>query len=93
MVGKFKSQLGDAVDFLRNGDLFERKIETDEAFRFAVEPKDANAALAAVSHDKKMDGSKINYVYCPEIGRFEFRSASLDEYAEMVLRGTNGEAF
>lgn len=45
---------------------------------------DIDAALAAVSHDKKMDGSKINYVYCPEVGSFEFRSASLDEYAEVV---------
>ena len=45
---------------------------------------DMGAALAAVSHDKKMDGSKINYVYCPEVGSFEFRSASLDEYAEVV---------
>lgn len=45
---------------------------------------DIDAALAAVSHDKKMDGSKINYVYCPEVGAFEFRSASLDEYAEVV---------
>ncbi len=45
---------------------------------------DINAALAAVSHDKKMDGSKINYVYCPKIGAFEFRSASLDEYNEVV---------
>lgn len=54
---------------------------------------DTNAALAAVSHDKKMEGGKINYVYCPEIGCFEFRSASLDEYAEAVLRGTNGHPF
>ncbi|MBQ9779996.1 MAG: 3-dehydroquinate synthase [Clostridia bacterium] len=54
---------------------------------------DMNAALAAVSHDKKMDGSKINYVYCPEIGTFEFRSASLDEYAEVVLRGTSEGIF
>ncbi len=48
---------------------------------------DVQAALAAVSHDKKMDGNKINYVYCPAIGAFEFRSASLDEYAKVVSGG------
>lgn len=47
---------------------------------------DIDAALAAVCHDKKMDGSKINYVYCPEVGNFEFRIATLDEYVEVVKR-------
>lgn len=45
---------------------------------------DIDASLSAVSHDKKMDGSRINYVYCPEVGSFEFRSASLEEFAEVV---------
>lgn len=45
---------------------------------------DMEAALAAVSHDKKMDGKKINYVFCPTVGSFEFRSASLEEYADIV---------
>ena len=45
---------------------------------------DMDAALAAVAHDKKMAGHRINYVYCPEVGGFEFRAASLDEYAEIV---------
>ncbi len=47
---------------------------------------DIDIALTAVCHDKKMDGSKINYVYCPHVGSFEFRSASLDEYVEVVKR-------
>ena len=41
-------------------------------------------ALEAVAHDKKMSGNRIHYVYVPEIGRFEFRSATLDEFAELV---------
>ena len=45
---------------------------------------DIDAALAAVSHDKKMDGHKISYVYCPEIGAFEFCSADLAAYARLV---------
>ena len=47
---------------------------------------DIDKALAAVAHDKKMAGDKIHYVYVPEIGRFEFRSATLDEFAE-IARG------
>jgi 3-dehydroquinate synthase len=45
---------------------------------------DIEVALSAVSHDKKMDKQKINYVFCPEIGAFEFCSADLQAYAEMV---------
>ncbi len=41
-------------------------------------------ALAAVSHDKKMDGAMINYVYVPEIGNFELRKATLAEFGELV---------
>ena len=45
---------------------------------------DIDAALAAVSHDKKMEGSTINYVYVPEIGSFEFRKATLEDFANIV---------
>ena len=45
---------------------------------------DIDAALAAVGHDKKMEGSTINYVYAPEIGSFEFRKASLSQFAALV---------
>lgn len=41
-------------------------------------------ALAAVCHDKKMDGDSINYVYVPAIGQFELRQATLKEFSEMV---------
>ena len=50
---------------------------------------DVDRALAAVAHDKKMSGDRIHYVYVPEIGRFEFRSATLDEYAELVKSATH----
>ena len=45
---------------------------------------DIDAALAAVSHDKKMEGSTIHFVYVPEIGSFEFRKASLEDFASIV---------
>lgn len=47
---------------------------------------DIDAALAAVSHDKKMEGSTINYVYVPEIGSFEFRKADLEDFADLVKK-------
>ena len=45
---------------------------------------DMDAALDAVSHDKKMEGATIHYVYVSEIGSFEFRKADLETFAQMV---------
>ncbi len=45
---------------------------------------DIDAALTAVCHDKKMVGNTIHYVYVSEIGSFEFRKASLDDFSDMV---------
>lgn len=45
---------------------------------------DLDAALAAVAHDKKMAGDEIRYVYVPALGEYEFRTASLAEYARTV---------
>lgn len=45
---------------------------------------DINAVLEAVTHDKKMDGDIIRYVYVPEIGQFTFRSATLAEFYTLV---------
>ena len=45
---------------------------------------DIDAALTAVSHDKKMEGDVIHYVYLLAIGSFEFRKASLAEFAALV---------
>lgn len=45
---------------------------------------DIDTVLDAVSHDKKLDGDMIHYVYVPEIGRFEFRSASLAEFHKLA---------
>ena len=49
---------------------------------------DVEKALAAVAHDKKMSGDRIHYVYVPEIGHFEFRSATLTEFAQHVKGAT-----
>lgn len=45
---------------------------------------DIDAALAAVCHDKKMEGRTIHYVYVTEIGSFELRKADLEEFAHLV---------
>ena len=45
---------------------------------------DIDTVLDAVSHDKKVDGDTIHYVYVPEIGQFELRSAPLAEFRRMA---------
>lgn len=45
---------------------------------------DIDTVLDAVSHDKKVDGDTIYYVYVPEIGQFELRSAPLAEFRRMA---------
>ncbi len=45
---------------------------------------DIDAALAAVSHDKKTQGDTVNYVYVPEAGQFVFKKATLAEFAALV---------
>lgn len=45
---------------------------------------DLDAALSAVSHDKKMAGDEIRYVYLTGMGEFEFRSSSLAEFSRTV---------
>ena len=45
---------------------------------------DIDRVLNAVAHDKKMEGDTIHYVYAPEIGQFEFRSAPLAEFKTLA---------
>ena len=45
---------------------------------------DLDRVLEAVAHDKKMEGDTIHYVYVPEIGQFEFRSAPLAEFKTLA---------
>ena len=45
---------------------------------------DIDRVLNAVAHDKKMEGDTIHYVYAPEIGQFEFRSATLAEFKTLA---------
>ncbi|MBR4872684.1 MAG: 3-dehydroquinate synthase [Clostridia bacterium] len=45
---------------------------------------DLDVVLDAVAHDKKMEGDNIHYVYVPEIGQFELRSAPLAEFRSMA---------
>lgn len=60
-----------------------RKVLTRVGLPTSIE-MDVDAVLDAVSHDKKMDGDIIRYVYVPEIGQFELRSASLAEFRNMA---------
>lgn len=46
--------------------------------------KDAEKIIEAVSHDKKMDGATLNTVFVPEIGRFEFRQTTLEDFSKLV---------
>ena len=50
---------------------------------------DMDTALHAISHDKKLEGSRINYVYVEKIGDFEFRSEILANFCEMVKKSQN----
>ena len=45
---------------------------------------DLDRVVDAVAHDKKMEGNTIHYVFAPEIGQFEFRSASLAEFKALA---------
>lgn len=38
----------------------------------------------AVTHDKKLDGDTVNYIYMPEIGTHEIRKASLSDFHMLV---------
>ncbi len=43
-----------------------------------------DTALEALSHDKKLEGDTIHYIYVPEIGRFEMKFSSLAEFKSMA---------
>jgi 3-dehydroquinate synthase len=45
---------------------------------------DVETVLAAVSHDKKRAGDRIGYVYVSEVGRYEIRTATMEEFRQMV---------
>lgn len=46
---------------------------------------DPDAAMAAICHDKKAVDGGVEIVTVPEIGRFTFRRASLEELRQMLL--------
>lgn len=45
---------------------------------------DAEKVFEAITHDKKLDGDTVNYIYMPEIGTYEMRKASLSEFRSLV---------
>ncbi len=45
---------------------------------------DIDRVLSAVAHDKKMDGDCIHYIYLPEIGRYEMKTAPLAQFQAMA---------
>ena len=46
---------------------------------------DPDAAMTAICHDKKTVDGGVEIVTVPEIGRFTFRKASLEELRQMLL--------
>lgn len=49
---------------------------------------DDRAILEACRHDKKADGDAITVVCVPQIGTYEMKIISFDEYEKMVLEGS-----
>ncbi len=45
---------------------------------------DPNAVADAVTHDKKLDGATISAVYVKNIGQFEFRKVSVNDFKTLV---------
>lgn len=43
-----------------------------------------NRALEALTHDKKLEGDTIHYIFLPEIGRYEIQSTSLADFKRMA---------
>ncbi len=48
---------------------------------------DFNGILNAVYHDKKADSNSITVVYVPEIGKYEMKKISFEEYKQILERG------
>lgn len=49
---------------------------------------DIEKAIAAITHDKKLDGDSINYIFVKKVGTFEFRKAPLSELCKAIRRDT-----
>lgn len=49
-------------------------------------PIDKEKVIEAVSHDKKADGSDITVITVPEIGAFEMKKISLEDFKRGVLK-------
>lgn len=48
---------------------------------------DIDRALAFAAHDKKANGSGVDAIYVPEVGSFEIRTMSYDEFNATVREG------
>ncbi len=49
-----------------------------------VFPCETETLANAVTHDKKMSGKNLTFITCPEIGKFEMKTLSADEFCEKV---------
>ena len=45
---------------------------------------DAEKVFEAVTHDKKLDGDTVNFIFVPEIGTYEMRKSSLSDFHRIV---------
>ena len=49
-----------------------------------TQPYGLNQIWGAITHDKKMEGDKITFVWVEEIGTFAIRSATLEEFKNLL---------
>lgn len=64
-----------------------RKMLTDILLKFGLSitlDEDAEKLIEACRHDKKMFGNKITVVTVPQIGSFEMKDISFDEFSDMI---------
>ena len=45
---------------------------------------DTEKVFEAVTHDKKLDGDTVNYIYAPDIGTYEMRKVTLADFYKLV---------
>ena len=51
--------------------------------------EDAERLIEACRHDKKMSGDKITVVTVPEIGNFDIKNITFDEFSDMIRSATS----
>ena len=64
-----------------NGTVRERIRTQLEKLDLPTKPfGDKDKVLSAIAHDKKLSGSTLSVIYCPEIGEYEIKKADLESF-------------